>query len=83
MARTRPGADRITKQQLQALARHAEIGLSHHLGHCLQCKRAQADVRKRCAYWWGLARLAHQARRKLQQYAQPEAANMDPLPGME
>lgn len=83
MGSTRPGLDRLTKQQLQAAAISAEAQLSTHLHHCITCKRAANNVRKRCSYWWALARRAHRARRKLQAYRVPETANMDQLPGIE
>jgi hypothetical protein len=82
MGKTRPGIDRITKQQLTAQAVAAEAELSTHLHHCIVCKRAANNLRKRCGYWWALARRAHRARRKLAQFNQPETANIDTLPGM-
>lgn len=79
MDRTRPGADRIGKRELQAEALAAERQLPGHVKGCLACQQAGSNVRARCATWWRLKRTAHRARRKLRQWQQPETAGMQPL----
>lgn len=81
--RTRRGADRITKQVLQAEAIAAETFVDWHLKQCRQCQQAGTNYRVRCGIWWEYARVAHRARRRLRQYAQPETTNIDTLPGMD
>lgn len=81
--RTRPGIDRITKQELTAAKAWLEGRMSAHLKQCMQCKQSGERLRDRCATWWRLARHLHRVKRKLLAYEQPETANIDQLPGME
>lgn len=83
MSKTRPGVERITKQQLQAEHATAIMKLSRHLKGCRQCQRAGQELYARCDTWWHLAKTEHRTARALRRYAEPDTANMDPLPGME
>lgn len=79
MAKTRPGIDRITKQQLQAEHAYATMQATKHLKTCITCKHSGVNLYGRCLTWWRLAKAEHRTARALRQYKQPETQNMDPL----
>ena len=83
MAKTRPGIDRIRKQELQAAKSGAVKAQSAHMRQCGRCQNAGNDVYARCTVWWIFARQIHQANRQLRIYRQSEAASMVMLPGMD
>lgn len=79
MAKTRPGADRISRQALRAAHALAVWQLHAHLAQCITCKRAESDLYRRCNAWWRFAKAEHRTHRALREYEQPETRNMDPL----
>lgn len=83
MDKTRPGVDRITKQQLQAAHGQAATLLHRHLTQCFTCKRAGANIYGRCDAWWHLAKAEHRTAKALREYKQPETQGMTPLFGVE
>lgn len=83
MAKTRPGIERIHKQNMQRLATFTEGQIEQHMKRCTTCAAAGADIYARCSEWWAMAKFVHNTRRRLRRYGLPETAQMDMLPGME
>lgn len=82
MGKTRPGIERITKQELTAQKTMYEASLAAHDKHCARCKAAGKNYRARCNSWWVRARQLRRVKRKLAVYGQPDTGNMSPLPGL-
>lgn len=82
MAKTRPGIERITKQELTAQKTALELLIHGHDKHCARCKQAGKNYAARCNTWWVYARKLHRLKRKLKAYDQPDTRNMSPLPGL-
>ena len=66
--RTKPGIERITKQELQACKRGLEYCTIRHLNCCYQCQKAGDDIHAKCDLWWDMAKSLHRINRKLRQY---------------
>lgn len=81
--KTRPGIDRLDKQELTVLKGWINGRMKAHMKQCPACTKAGTELRKRCGTWWRLARRLHQVKRALKKYDVPETASMDVLPGME
>lgn len=83
MTKTRPGRERITRQELYSELAQAEYAQQAHILGCQVCLDSSGDVYARCLTWWRQAKTIYRVRRNLQQYEEPETVNMDTLPGME
>lgn len=79
MAETRPGVERLGKQELQRQKAVAQQAISGHIKSCAQCARAGSDPHGRCAEWWQSSRIIHRMTRQLRQYDAHSTAGMDPL----
>ncbi len=64
MAKTRPGLERLVKQELQGKAVRGERDLKAHIKVCYTCVQAGDDLYARCSVWWQAALKAHRARRR-------------------
>ena len=79
MTPTRPGADRINRQMIQASAIAAERALRVHKRQCITCTRSDGDPYACCNTWWQLSIEAHKRRRQLRIYDTPHADNTGEL----
>lgn len=79
MGKTRPGIERIHKQQMQAQLSDARINIASHMRDCGTCQRSDDDVYARCTIWWQYARQIYRARKTLRRYEFEDTSGMDPL----
>lgn len=79
MGETRPGIERIGKQQKQAQLSDARISIASHMRDCGTCQRSGNDVYARCNTWWVYARQIYRARKALRRYDTNDTEGMVPL----
>lgn len=83
MSKTRPGLERIERQELRAMVAEHAMALKTHQHVCNICHQAGADVHAMCEVWWNHARKLHKARRRLHYFEHPPVTSQLALPGME
>ena len=72
MAKTRPGIDRLTKQELAARKSRYAALLHAHVSTCGMCAHSVTWPYDMCNAWWKLATAQHKVMRRLAEYQADE-----------